>query len=78
MIVFFIANVILLVILLIGLLRLLSGGDVFSLWTVLWKQVRRVLAVVLSGLYVFILIHFAFIRVPFAYLWLRLRSYLQR
>ncbi len=55
MIVFFIANVILLVILLIGLLSLLRSGDVFSLWSVLWKQVGRVLAVVLAGL---VLIHF--------------------
>lgn len=51
MIAFFISNVILLVILLIGLLRLLSGGDVFGLWSVLWRQVGRVLAVVLANLY---------------------------
>jgi len=53
MIVLFIANVVLLVILLIGLLSLLRSGDVFKLWSVLWKQVgtSRVLAVVLAGLY---------------------------
>ena len=39
MTVLFIANVVLLVILLIGLFRLLRSGDVFSLWRVLWKQV---------------------------------------
>lgn len=50
MIVLFIANVILLVILLIGLFRLLRSGDVFSLWRVLWKQVGRVLVVILAGL----------------------------
>jgi hypothetical protein len=51
MIVFFLTNVILLVILLIGLLCLLNGGNVFGLWSVLWKQVGRVLAVVLANLY---------------------------
>ena len=49
MIVLFIANVILLVILLIGLFHLLRSGDVFSLWRVLWKQVSM-LVVILAGL----------------------------
>jgi hypothetical protein len=53
MVVLFIANVILLVLLLIGLFRLLRSGDVFNLWRVLWKQVGRVLVVVLVGLDVF-------------------------